>query len=101
MDSGLCRFCHWLSCPAPGESLLWRDGRSGWPRRSDQNHARGDAVPTALIGLLPTYQNIGWIAPLLLLALRLTQGFALGGELPGTACYIFEAAPSERKSILC
>src|SRR5260363_194931 len=42
------------------------------------------AVPVALIGLLPTYQNIGGIAPLSLLALRLTQEFALGGELPET-----------------
>ncbi len=59
------------------------------------------AVPTALIGLLPTYHDIGWTAPALLFALRLIQGFAMGGALPGTACYIFEAAPADRKSILC
>src|SRR5580698_5919120 len=41
------------------------------------------AIPTLLIGLLPTYQSIGIAAPLLLLAMRITQGTALGGEAPG------------------
>ncbi len=59
------------------------------------------AIPTALIGLLPTYQDIGWLAPALLLVLRLIQGFAMGGELTISGCYIFEAAPDDRKSILC
>lgn len=59
------------------------------------------AVPTVLIGLLPTYQNIGLLAPALLLALRLIQGFAMGGELTMSGCYIFEAAPDDRKSVLC
>lgn len=41
------------------------------------------AIPTLLIGLLPTYQSIGIAAPLLLLLMRVTQGTALGGEAPG------------------
>jgi MFS family permease len=41
------------------------------------------AIPTLMIGLLPTYKSIGVVAPLLLLAMRITQGTALGGEAPG------------------
>ncbi|CCD30044.1 putative Major facilitator family transporter [Candidatus Glomeribacter gigasporarum BEG34] len=59
------------------------------------------AIPTALIGCLPTYAQIGFLAPALLLILRLVQGFAMGAELPTNGCYIFEAAPSKYKSMLC
>lgn len=48
------------------------------------------------IGLLPTYQQIGITAPLLLLFLRLLQGLALGGELPSTYVYIAESMPQKR-----
>jgi MFS family permease len=48
------------------------------------------------IGLLPTYAQIGIIAPLLLLILRLTQGLAIGGELPSTYVYISESIPHNR-----
>src|ERR1700751_2316027 len=41
------------------------------------------AIPTLLIGLLPTYQSIGVAAPLLLLLMRLIQGIAIGGGAPG------------------
>src|ERR1700742_4906535 len=41
------------------------------------------AIPTLLIGLLPSYSSIGIAAPLLLLAMRVIQGTALGGEAPG------------------
>lgn len=59
------------------------------------------AVPTALIGFLPTHQDIGALAPILLISLRLIQGFAAGGEYPISACYIFEASPINQKSVLC
>lgn len=48
------------------------------------------------IGILPTYAQIGVAAPLLLLFLRLLQGFALGGELPSTYVYISESMPKKR-----
>ena len=48
------------------------------------------------IGILPTYSQIGIVAPLLLLLLRLLQGFALGGELPSTYVYISESMPKKR-----
>jgi MFS family permease len=48
------------------------------------------------IGFLPTYAQIGMAAPILLLALRLTQGLALGGELPSTYVYISETMEKKR-----
>src|ERR1700751_4218061 len=41
------------------------------------------AIPTLLIGFLPTYRSLGIAAPLLLLAMRVMQGIAIGGEAPG------------------
>jgi MFS family permease len=48
---------------------------------------------TFLVGLLPTYQQIGWLAPLLLVILRLAQGFAVAGEISGASTMILEHAP--------
>ncbi len=54
------------------------------------------AVPTLLIGLLPTYAAIGPLAPLLLLAMRILQGAAIGGEAPGGWVFVAEHAAAER-----
>jgi MHS family shikimate/dehydroshikimate transporter-like MFS transporter len=54
-------------------------------------------VATALIGLLPTYSQIGIWAPVLLIVLRLAQGFAVGGEWGGAVLMAVEHAPSERR----
>ena len=52
---------------------------------------------TFLVGVLPTYSSIGWLAPILLVSLRLLQGLALGGEYGGAATYVAEhARPHER-----
>ncbi len=52
---------------------------------------------TFLVGVLPTYTSIGWLAPILLVSLRLLQGLALGGEYGGAATYVAEhARPHER-----
>src|ERR1700736_4129914 len=52
---------------------------------------------TFLVGLLPTFAQIGWVAPILLVTLRLCQGLALGGEYGGAATYVAEhSRPSER-----
>jgi len=52
---------------------------------------------TFAVGLLPTYQSIGWAAPLLMVALRLLQGLALGGEYGGAATYVAEHAKPGRR----
>jgi MFS family permease len=52
---------------------------------------------TFLVGVLPTYAAVGWLAPILLVSLRLCQGLALGGEYGGAATYVAEhARPHER-----
>ncbi len=54
-------------------------------------------VSTFLVGLLPDYATIGWVAPVLLIALRMLQGLALGGEYGGAAVYVAEHAPPGRR----
>jgi MFS family permease len=58
------------------------------------------SIVTLAMGLLPTYAQWGAAAPLLLLALRLVQGFCLGGELPGAITYAVETVP-QRASLVC
>lgn len=52
---------------------------------------------TFLIGVIPTYKDIGMAAPFLILLLRLVQGLALGGEYGGAATYVAEHAPEGRR----
>lgn len=56
-------------------------------------------VATFLIGLLPTYAMVGWLAPLLLVVMRLAQGFALGGEWSGAALVATENAPAGKRAV--
>lgn len=54
------------------------------------------AVPTLIIGILPTYAQVGLLAPLLLLLCRILQGAAVGGQMPGAWVFIAEHTPSQR-----
>ncbi|MCO4864083.1 MFS transporter [Cupriavidus sp. WGlv3] len=54
-------------------------------------------VSTFIVGLLPGYATIGWAAPIILIALRMLQGLALGGEYGGAATYVAEHAPHGKR----
>ena len=52
---------------------------------------------TFLVGCLPSYESIGFMAPVVLIALRMAQGLALGGEYGGAAIYVAEHAPANKR----
>ena len=57
----------------------------------------GMGTATAVVGLLPTAESIGVLAPVALLLVRLAQGFFAGGEVTGSATYLSEASPTGRR----
>ena len=59
------------------------------------------AVPTLIMGLLPTYAQIGIWAPLALLLLRVIQGAAIGGEVPGAWVFVAEHVPARHVGYAC
>lgn len=59
------------------------------------------ALPTLMMGLLPTYESIGIIAPVGLLVLRILQGAAIGGEVPGAWVFVSEHVPGNRVGYAC
>ncbi len=54
-------------------------------------------LSTFIVGILPTSDQIGFLAPIILIGLRLAQGLALGGEYGGAATYVAEHAPHGRR----
>ena len=54
------------------------------------------ALPTLMIGVMPTFETIGYAAPLLLLLMRVVQGIAIGGEIPAAWTFVSEHVPSEK-----
>src|SRR6516164_967821 len=59
------------------------------------------ALPTLGVGLLPTYTNLGIWAPILLLLLRILQGGAVGGEVPGAWVFVSEHVNPSRVGLAC
>ena len=59
------------------------------------------ALPTLAMGALPTYQTLGIAAPLLMLLMRVLQGAAIGGEVPGAWVFVAEHVPQKRVGFAC
>ncbi len=59
------------------------------------------AIPTLLMGLLPTYASVGVLAPILLLLLRIMQGAAIGGEAPGAWVFVSEHVSPRHRTLAC
>jgi MFS transporter, MHS family, proline/betaine transporter len=58
------------------------------------------AIPTFLVGLLPTYQTIGVFAPIGLTLLRVVQGLSVGGKYPSSMVFLVEHAPVGRRGLM-
>jgi MHS family proline/betaine transporter-like MFS transporter len=58
------------------------------------------ALPTLLLGLLPTYAQIGLLAPVLLVLVRILQGLSVGGEFSSSATYLVETAPEGKRGLI-
>jgi MHS family proline/betaine transporter-like MFS transporter len=58
-------------------------------------------VPTFITGLMPTFAQVGVLAPMLLILMRVFQSFPAGGELPGAACYLYESARFHHRRFMC
>src|SRR5574343_85384 len=56
-------------------------------------------LATVGVGLLPTYEQVGLLAPLLLLLLRMLQGLSVGGEIGGASVYLTEHAPTGKRGL--
>lgn len=56
-------------------------------------------LSTFVVGLLPGYATLGWLAPSILIGLRLLQGLALGGEYGGAATYVAEHSPNAKRGL--
>jgi MHS family proline/betaine transporter-like MFS transporter len=58
------------------------------------------AIPTVLIGLLPSYEHMGIVAPILVVLLRIIQGLSVGGEYTSSAVFLAEHAPPDRRGLM-
>jgi MFS family permease len=58
-------------------------------------------VTTTSMGLLPTFQKVGYIAPVILILLRLLQGLAMGGDAGASTVYVAEQSPERRRGLNC
>lgn len=80
-----------------GAIVFGHIGDRGGRRRALTLSVLGMGAATVLMGCLPTYDQIGITAPILLTVLRLLQGFASGGEWAGAATYMLESSPVGRR----
>ncbi len=95
--ASLCHFQCGIGCPSSGRDYL-RVLRDRIGRRNLMlGTVSAMGITSVLMGLLPTYAQIGLYAPLLLVILRIIQGFALGGESTGGQLMALEHVPADRR----
>jgi MHS family proline/betaine transporter-like MFS transporter len=80
-----------------GGLLLGRIGDRIGRKMALQVTVASIAIPTLIIGLLPTYETIGLWAPILLVLLRMFQGLAVGGEYTSSIVFLIEHSPPNRR----
>jgi MHS family proline/betaine transporter-like MFS transporter len=83
-----------------GGLLLGRIGDRIGRKMALQVTVASIAIPTLIIGLLPTYETIGLWAPIVLILLRMLQGLAVGGEYTSSIVFLIEHAPPERRGFI-
>src|SRR5438445_9918728 len=89
--------CGRLCRKALRSPCLWEIGRQDRPKYAFLLTITIMGSATTIIGLLPSYQTIGLLAPAILHFIRMLQGLALGGEYGGAAIYVAELAPDEKR----
>ena len=98
--NGFAVFCVGYFMRPVGGLLLGRLGDRLGRRRMLVTSVLAMAAASVLIGLLPTYTQVGLAAPVLLVALRCVQGIAVGGEYTGAMAYTAECAPPGRRGLV-
>ena len=58
------------------------------------------AIPTVLIGLMPSHEHLGVMAPIPVVALRIVQGLSIGGEYTSSAVFLAEHSPDEKRGLM-
>jgi len=81
-----------------GGALFGQIGDRFGRKRALQLSVAAMAIPTSLITILPTHAQVGLLAPILLVVLRLAQGISVGGEFIGSSTYLVEVAPEGRRA---
>ena len=81
-----------------GGALFGQIGDRFGRKRALQLSVAAMAIPTSLITILPTHAQVGLLAPILLVVLRLAQGISVGGEFIGSSTYLVEVAPVGRRA---
>ena len=83
----------------PAIQRLHREHQAAQGTNYELPNLFGPAIAIALVGVLPSYASVGVIAAVALIALRLLQGLALGGEYGGAATYVGEHAPPGQRGM--
>ena len=98
--SGFAVFCVGYFMRPVGGLLLGRLGDRMGRRRMLMTSVVAMGAASVLIGVLPTYEQVGVLAPVLLVTLRSVQGIAVGGEYTGAMAYTSECAPARHRGLV-